>query len=89
MTSLVDDLRWLVDIPSETGDERALRDAIAERVGATPVLAGSGATWFADGEHANALADLVDEGARVVVARTVPVDVAADRGDAVDVDDAG
>jgi succinyl-diaminopimelate desuccinylase len=31
---LVDDLRWLIDIPSETGSERALRDAIAERLGA-------------------------------------------------------
>lgn len=34
MTSLVDDLRWLVDIPSETGHERALRDAIADRLSA-------------------------------------------------------
>lgn len=31
-TSLVDDLIWLVDIPSETGSERALRDAIADRL---------------------------------------------------------
>ena len=30
--SLVDDLRWLVDIPSETGSERVLRDAIADRL---------------------------------------------------------
>ena len=30
---LVDDLRWLIDIPSETGSERDLRDAIAERLG--------------------------------------------------------
>ena len=41
-----------------------------------PTLAGSGATWFAEGEHGNALAELVDEGATVVVARTVPMDVA-------------
>ncbi len=53
------------------------RDLIGERVGTAPVLAGSGATWFTEGEHGNALADLVDEGATVVVARTVPMDVAA------------
>jgi len=57
------------------------RDAIAERIGEAPVLAGSGATWFTeraltDGERDNALGDLVDEGARVVVTSTVaaPVD---------------
>ena len=55
------------------------RDLIGDRVGVAPVLAGSGATWFTDGERANALGDLVDEGARVVVARTVPVDVATNR----------
>jgi 4-diphosphocytidyl-2-C-methyl-D-erythritol kinase len=48
------------------------RDLIGERTGRAPTLAGSGATWFAEGEHGNALADLVDEGATVVVARTVP-----------------
>ncbi len=32
---LVDDLCWLVDIPSVTGDEVALRDAIADRLSAT------------------------------------------------------
>jgi 4-diphosphocytidyl-2-C-methyl-D-erythritol kinase len=52
------------------------RDRIAERIGRLPTLAGSGATWFVVGEHQDALADLVDEGARVVVARTVPVEVA-------------
>jgi succinyl-diaminopimelate desuccinylase len=31
--SLVDDLIWLIDIPSPTGDETALRDAIAARLG--------------------------------------------------------
>jgi 4-diphosphocytidyl-2-C-methyl-D-erythritol kinase len=51
------------------------RDAIAERIGEAPVLAGSGATWFTerpftDDERDNALGDLVDEGARVVVTRT-------------------
>jgi len=48
------------------------RDAIAEACGRQPVLAGSGATWFVLGEHSNALAALGDEGAEVVVARTVP-----------------
>lgn len=52
------------------------RDAIGARTGVAPTLAGSGATWFSVGEHHNALTDLVDEGARVVVARTVPSEVA-------------
>ncbi len=55
------------------------RDLIGDRVGVAPVLAGSGATWFTEGERANALGDLVDEGARVVLARTVPMDVATNR----------
>lgn len=55
---------------------RRWREAIGERTGTAPTLAGSGATWFVEGEHEDALADLVDEGATVVVARTVPVDVA-------------
>lgn len=37
----------------------------------TPVLAGSGATWFVEGERDDALAELVDEGVEVRVARTV------------------
>jgi 4-diphosphocytidyl-2-C-methyl-D-erythritol kinase len=53
------------------------RDVIGERIGTAPILAGSGATWFAEGTHGDALADLIDEGATVVVARTVPMDVAA------------
>jgi len=53
------------------------RDAIADRCGAAPVLAGSGATWFVEGTRANALADLVDEGAEIVVASTVPASSAA------------
>lgn len=48
------------------------RDAIAERCGRPPTLAGSGATWFAVGEHGNALADLVGEGATIREARAVP-----------------
>lgn len=55
---------------------RRWRDLIGERIGVAPVLAGSGATWFTDGERANALDDLVDEGARIVVARTVPMELA-------------
>ncbi len=47
------------------------RDAIGERLGEAPTLAGSGATWFTVGERDDALADLADEGARVVVTRTV------------------
>ena len=47
------------------------RSAITDRVGFAPTLAGSGATWFVDGRRDNALADLIDEGARVVIARTV------------------
>ena len=43
----------------------AWRDRIAERIGRRPTLAGSGATWFAPGEHQDALADLVDEGAAI------------------------
>ena len=48
--------------------------AITERCGEAPVLAGSGATWFVEGTRANALADLVDEGAEIVVASTVATD---------------
>ena len=50
------------------------RDALAERLGAPPVLAGSGATWFTEGRRDDALADLVDEGARIVVTRAVGAD---------------
>ena len=47
------------------------RDAMTERLGEPPVLAGSGATWFTAGERDDALADLRGEGARVVVTRAV------------------
>ena len=47
------------------------RDAIADRTGITPTLAGSGATWFVEGERDDALVDLIGEGAVVRVARTV------------------
>jgi 4-diphosphocytidyl-2-C-methyl-D-erythritol kinase len=48
------------------------RDRIGDLSGRTPVLAGSGATWFVHGEHSDALAVLHDEGAQVIAARTVP-----------------
>jgi len=51
------------------------RDAIADRCGAAPMLAGSGATWFIEGARASALADLVDEGAEIVVASTIAAGV--------------
>ena len=47
------------------------RDAIRERCGAAPVLAGSGATWFVEGRHGDALAGLTDEGARVLETSTL------------------
>ncbi|MFT4658521.1 MAG: 4-diphosphocytidyl-2-C-methyl-D-erythritol kinase [Candidatus Aldehydirespiratoraceae bacterium] len=51
------------------------RDKIADRIGQLPALAGSGATWFTERsfterERDNALGDLVDEGARIVVTHT-------------------
>ena len=48
------------------------RDGITDATGQTPVLAGSGATWFVHGVHDNALAAVSNEGARVVVVRTTP-----------------
>lgn len=48
------------------------RDRIGDACGHTPVLAGSGATWFVHGEHDNALAALSNEGADIIVARTTP-----------------
>ena len=50
---------------------RRWRDAITEALGEQPTLAGSGATWFTEGRRDDALGDVVDEGARVVVTRTV------------------
>jgi len=57
------------------------RDAIGRRCGVEPTLAGSGATWFVEGEHQNALTDLVGEGATVVETTTVSDDVAQGRAD--------
>jgi 4-diphosphocytidyl-2-C-methyl-D-erythritol kinase len=48
------------------------RDRIRDACGAAPVLAGSGATWFVHGGRVDALAELCDEGAVVIAARTVP-----------------
>lgn len=48
------------------------RERIGELTGEQPILAGSGATWFVLGQHSNALAELNDEGASVMAARTVP-----------------
>lgn len=50
---------------------RRWRDRIAELAGQAPTLAGSGATWFVEGRRDDALGDLVDEGARVLITRTV------------------
>lgn len=47
------------------------KSRIAECAGITPTLAGSGATWFVDGQRDDALAELIDEGAAVRVARTI------------------
>jgi 4-diphosphocytidyl-2-C-methyl-D-erythritol kinase len=46
------------------------RNRIAELSGRTPVLAGSGATWFVEGQRDDALGALGDEGATVTVCRT-------------------
>jgi len=51
------------------------RDLIGDASGQTPVLAGSGATWFVHGEHSNALAALGNEGAEIIAARTVPATI--------------
>ena len=48
------------------------RDRIGDACGRTPVLAGSGATWFVHGEHSNALAALGNEGVEIIAAHTVP-----------------
>jgi 4-diphosphocytidyl-2-C-methyl-D-erythritol kinase len=47
------------------------RERIGAASGETPVLAGSGATWWVPGERVDALAALRDEGAEVIGARTV------------------
>ncbi len=47
------------------------RDRIAELTGVVPVLAGSGATWFVEGDHSGALPPLVEDSATVIVARTL------------------
>ncbi|MGE0878900.1 MAG: 4-(cytidine 5'-diphospho)-2-C-methyl-D-erythritol kinase [Acidimicrobiia bacterium] len=49
------------------------RDRIAEAVGSPPVLAGSGSTYFVDGDHLDVLGGACG-GANVVLARTALVD---------------
>ena len=49
---------------------RVWRDRIGDAAGESPSLAGSGATWFLEGERDNALAPLRSEGAAVIVTRT-------------------
>ena len=55
---------------------RRWRTLITEALGGAPILAGSGATWFterrfvSDDERDNALGELIDEGARIVITRT-------------------
>lgn len=48
------------------------RERIGELAGVAPVLAGSGATWFVEGERDDALAPLRNEGATVLVTGTIP-----------------
>jgi 4-diphosphocytidyl-2-C-methyl-D-erythritol kinase len=55
------------------------RDLIGDATGRTPVLAGSGATWFVHGEHSNALAAVGNEGAEIIATRTVPAPDGPDR----------
>ena len=49
----------------------AWRERIGNASGETPILAGSGATWWLPGERVDALAALRDEGAEVIAARAV------------------
>ena len=57
------------------------RDAIEEATGATPMLAGSGATWFLHGDRSGELAALsADRGAVVVVTGTRSDGTAASGG---------
>jgi 4-diphosphocytidyl-2-C-methyl-D-erythritol kinase len=56
------------------------RDRILEITGTRPQLAGSGATWFLDGEHSDTLAELRSEGATILTAKTMP---AGEQGAAV------
>ena len=52
-------------------ERTAWRDRIGETCGTRPLLAGSGATWFVEGDHAAALAPLRELGAAVIVTSTV------------------
>jgi 4-diphosphocytidyl-2-C-methyl-D-erythritol kinase len=48
------------------------RDTIGDASGLVPTLAGSGATWFLEGDHRHALETLRSRGAEVITARTIP-----------------
>jgi 4-diphosphocytidyl-2-C-methyl-D-erythritol kinase len=48
------------------------RDLIGDASGESPILAGSGATWWLPGEREDAVGALRDEGAEIVAARAVP-----------------
>lgn len=48
------------------------KQRIADACGVVPTLAGSGATWFVEGRHGNALATLRDEGAQIHEVGAIP-----------------
>lgn len=48
------------------------RAMISEACGLPPSLAGSGATWFVEGNHRTELCHLEQQGAEVVIAQTIP-----------------
>ena len=48
------------------------RDRIGTAAGTPPVLAGSGSTWFLDGDHGDRLAALRAQGATVIVSAAAP-----------------
>lgn len=55
---------------AEVPELAAWRDAITDAIGTRPRLAGSGATWFAEGDHGRCTERLA--GATVIVTRTRP-----------------
>ena len=79
MTSLVDDLRWLVDIPSETGDERALRDAVAQRLGRVVEVSAVGESLVAGRRTGRPCIDLYGHLDTVPVNGNLPARVDGDR----------
>ena len=60
--SLVDDLVWLVDVPSPTGAEQVLRDSVAERLdGLGPRVVGNSVVVGPSGEIVAACTTVGDE----------------------------